>query len=122
VHCDGRERPDLGLASTGRLGVAFEVVVKGGLFVWAIDEVLRGVHPWRRSLGPVLLAYALTSRIFPRNARQWRPFSLQTSNLRPRRPNLSIVSGGYLENSDREKRRAAVLAIKAADYERKRFA
>jgi hypothetical protein len=47
----------------GRLGVAFEVVVKGGLFVWAIDEVLRGVNPWRRCLGAVVLGYELTTML-----------------------------------------------------------
>ena len=43
----------------GRLDVALEVVVKGGLFVWAIDEVLRGVNPWRRCLGAIVLGYEL---------------------------------------------------------------
>ena len=45
----------------GRLGVALEVAVKGGLFVWAIDEVLRGVNPWRRCLGAIVLGYELTT-------------------------------------------------------------
>jgi len=34
-----------------RSAVALDIVVKGGLFVWAIDEVFRGVNPWRRCLG-----------------------------------------------------------------------
>ena len=45
----------------GRLDGALEIVVKGGLFVWAIDEVLRGVNPWRRCLGAVVLVYELTA-------------------------------------------------------------
>jgi hypothetical protein len=47
----------------GSLGVALEVVVKGGLFVWAIDEVLRGVNPWRRCLGATVLGYELTTML-----------------------------------------------------------
>ena len=45
----------------GQLGVALEIVVKGGLFDWAIDEVLRGVNPWRRCLGTAVLGYELTT-------------------------------------------------------------
>ena len=45
----------------GQLGVALEIALKGGLFVWAIDEVLRGVNPWRRCLGTAVLCYELTS-------------------------------------------------------------
>lgn len=45
----------------GSLGVALQVVVKGALFVWAVDEVLRGVNPWRRCLGAIVLGYALTT-------------------------------------------------------------
>ena len=45
----------------GSLGVALEVVVKGGLFVWAMDEVLRGANPWRRCLGAIVLGYELTT-------------------------------------------------------------
>jgi hypothetical protein len=43
-----------------RLGVAFELVVKGSLFVWAIDEVMRGINPWRRCFGGVV-GYELTT-------------------------------------------------------------
>lgn len=47
----------------GRLGVALEIVVKGGLFAWAIDEILRGVNPWRRCLGAAVLGYELTTML-----------------------------------------------------------
>jgi hypothetical protein len=47
----------------GHLGVALEIVVKGGLFVWASDELLRGVNPWRRCLGAVVLGYELTTML-----------------------------------------------------------
>ena len=43
----------------GQVGAALEIVVKGGLFVWALDEVVRGVNPWRRSLGAARLGYEL---------------------------------------------------------------
>lgn len=45
----------------GRLGVALEGVVKASIFVWAIDEVLRGVNPWRRCLGAAVLGYEFTT-------------------------------------------------------------
>jgi hypothetical protein len=51
----------------GHLGIALEIVVKGGLFVWASDEVLRGVNPWRRCLGAAVLGYELTTML------RWTP-------------------------------------------------
>jgi hypothetical protein len=42
------------------LGVAFEIAVKGSLLVWTIDELLRGINPWRRCLGGIVLVYELT--------------------------------------------------------------
>ena len=45
----------------GYLGVALEIVVKAAIFVWAIDEVWRGVNPWRRCLGAAVLGYELTT-------------------------------------------------------------
>jgi hypothetical protein len=45
----------------GRLGAALEIIVKGGLFVWAADEVFRGVNPWRRCLGVAVFCYELTT-------------------------------------------------------------
>jgi hypothetical protein len=27
------------------------MIFKGGLMVWAADEIIRGVNPWRRCLG-----------------------------------------------------------------------
>jgi hypothetical protein len=40
---------------------ALEIVFKGGLIVWAIDEIVRGVNPWRRCLGASVLVYELTT-------------------------------------------------------------
>lgn len=42
-----------------RRHVALEIIIKGGLCLWALDEVLRGVNPWRRCLGLAVLAYVL---------------------------------------------------------------
>ena len=47
----------------GHLGVALEIVVKAGIFVWAIDEVVRGVNPWRRCLGAAALGYEFTTML-----------------------------------------------------------
>jgi hypothetical protein len=47
----------------GRAGVALEIVVKGGLFVWATDEIFRGVNPWRRCLGAAVFIYELTTML-----------------------------------------------------------
>lgn len=43
-------------APAGGLRTALEVVATGGLLWWAVDEVLRGVNPWRRFLGGAVLA------------------------------------------------------------------
>ncbi len=45
----------------GRWGTVLAVISKGALLLWALDELLRGVNPWRRCLGAgVLLAGLLT--------------------------------------------------------------
>jgi hypothetical protein len=43
----------------GQVGVALNVIFSGVLFVWAGDEILRGVNPWRRCLGVAVLCYEL---------------------------------------------------------------
>ena len=48
--------PSAGLAS-----LVPTVVLKVGLLVWAADEVVRGVNPWRRCLGSAVGAYELTT-------------------------------------------------------------
>lgn len=47
--------------SSGQVSGALTVVVKGGLLVWAADEIVRGVNPWRRSLGTAVAVYELTT-------------------------------------------------------------
>jgi hypothetical protein len=43
--------------SSGNGGIVLTIVFKGGLLVWAADEIFRGVNPWRRCLGGVALIY-----------------------------------------------------------------
>ena len=44
------------LGPAGDAGAALRAVATGSLIWWAADEVLRGVNPWRRILGAVVLA------------------------------------------------------------------
>jgi hypothetical protein len=37
------------------------VVATGSLIVWALDEVVRGVNPWRRFLGVAVLIYVVST-------------------------------------------------------------
>lgn len=43
------------LDPAGTIGVAIAVVGTVALVWWALDEVIRGVNPWRRILGAVVL-------------------------------------------------------------------
>ena len=47
----------------GHLGAALQIVVRAAIFVWAIDEVWRGVNPWRRCLGAGVLGYELAAML-----------------------------------------------------------
>ena len=49
--------------TSGTLSIACSVVVTSGLVVWAVDEIVRGVNPWRRCLGAAVLAYELTTTL-----------------------------------------------------------
>ena len=40
----------------GWTGTGLDVVATGSLMWWAIDELVRGVNPWRRLLGGGVLA------------------------------------------------------------------
>ncbi len=48
----------------GRLGLAVKIVKIAGLTIWALDEIIRGVNPWRRALGAGALVYETTSLIW----------------------------------------------------------
>jgi hypothetical protein len=45
----------------GTAGVALDIAFKGGLVVWSLDEIFRGVNPWRRCLGGGVLLYELAT-------------------------------------------------------------
>lgn len=44
------------LDPTGNLRTGLRLLAAAGLIWWAVDELLRGVNPWRRLLGGVVLA------------------------------------------------------------------
>ena len=51
------------LSPAGTVDSTLRVVAAGSLFWWAIDEVLRGVNPWRRLLGAGVLAGQLVGLV-----------------------------------------------------------
>jgi hypothetical protein len=65
--------------SAGTLNLACTVVVTGGLIVWAVDEIVRGVNPWRRCLGTAVWLTNL------------RPFFDGSSGMATAHPGLSDV-------------------------------
>jgi hypothetical protein len=44
----------------GAISTVAKVAATGSLIVWALDEVVRGVNPWRRFLGVAVLIYVST--------------------------------------------------------------
>jgi hypothetical protein len=51
----------LAVQPTGRLHAALRVVTVVALSVWALDEMARGVNPFRRGLGAVVAAVTVIS-------------------------------------------------------------
>ncbi|MGJ5177188.1 hypothetical protein ACQR16_00860 [Bradyrhizobium oligotrophicum] len=47
----------------GQDGVQLDCLVKASLFVFAVDEILRGVNPWRRCLGAAVLIYVVVTMV-----------------------------------------------------------
>jgi hypothetical protein len=45
----------------GTISTVAKVVATGSLIVWALDEVVRGVNPWRRFLGVAVLIYVVST-------------------------------------------------------------
>ena len=45
----------------GAISTVAKVVATGSLIVWALDEVVRGVNPWRRFLGVAVLIYEVST-------------------------------------------------------------
>ena len=54
---------EVAVGSQGLIGIASRVTATLFLVIWAGDEVLRGVNPWRRSLGGAVLIW-LAVRLF----------------------------------------------------------
>jgi hypothetical protein len=48
---------------TGTPRTLLDVVVAVSLAWWAIDEIIRGVNPWRRFLGATILAVLIVERV-----------------------------------------------------------
>ena len=48
----------------GAISTGMKVAATGSLIVWALDEVVRGVNPWRRFLGIAVLIFVV-SRVRP---------------------------------------------------------
>jgi hypothetical protein len=48
---------------SGWIGTALDIVVTGAIVWWAIDEIVRGVNPWRRILGAIVLVVAVVLTI-----------------------------------------------------------
>ena len=46
---------------TGAISTTVQVVATGSLVVWALEEVVRGVNPWRRFLGAAVLIYVVST-------------------------------------------------------------
>ena len=51
------------LDPAGSLDTTLRVISTGSLIWWAIDELLRGVNPWRRLLGGGVLAAQLVNLV-----------------------------------------------------------
>ena len=51
------------LVPTGSVGTALDVIVTGSLAFWALDELIRGVNPWRRILGVVVLTFVIVGLV-----------------------------------------------------------
>ena len=45
----------------GAILTVAKVVATGSLIVWSLDELVRGVNPWRRLLGIVVLIYEVST-------------------------------------------------------------
>ena len=43
---------------SGAFGTVVDLVAAVALVAWAVDEIVRGVNPWRRLLGAGVLVYA----------------------------------------------------------------
>jgi type IV secretory pathway VirB2 component (pilin) len=54
---------EIAVGAQGMIGIAARVIATVFLVMWAGDELLRGVNPWRRCLGSAVLI-GLAIRLF----------------------------------------------------------
>ena len=50
--------------SDGRTQTVLDVVATVALLLWALDEIVRGVNPFRRILGAVVLGVTIATLVF----------------------------------------------------------
>jgi hypothetical protein len=48
---------------SGDLRTVLVVIRAGALLIWAVDEIARGVNPWRRLLGAVVLVITVAGLV-----------------------------------------------------------
>jgi hypothetical protein len=53
------------LKPQGSLALLLKFVALGGVVFWATDELVRGVNPWRRALGLLVLLYEAGNVLIP---------------------------------------------------------
>lgn len=82
--------------SAGKANLALTIAVNGGLVLWTVDEIVRGVNPWRRSLGAVVLLYEFTT-LFKRRQR-----------FRTREREPDVAAGLYCNGASRAREAVAV--------------
>ena len=51
------------LPSPDGLDTVLTVVATGALMIWALDEVVSGVNPWRRTLGGGVLVWQVAGLV-----------------------------------------------------------
>jgi hypothetical protein len=49
---------------TGNVGTGLTIVATGALAIWAVDEIARGVNPFRRILGAIVLGAIVAGLAF----------------------------------------------------------
>ena len=54
---------ELAIGSAGPVGTGAGIIAIVALVIWAGDEVLRGVNPWRRCLGAAVLIGVAVRRV-----------------------------------------------------------
>lgn len=47
----------------GTVGTVVDAIALAALVWWAVDEIVRGVNPWRRFLGATVLVGAMVTRL-----------------------------------------------------------